>query len=199
MPSQIRIWLNTTLMLLSLFAISWWVGSGFDFDIFALPALGTREIFAAFVALGLVFVLRACVRAIRSDEERRKLAIYKLAPRGTREWLLWSAMILCAGIIEEAVYRGVALQVLWHTLGNPWIAAAISSLAFAAAHWVQGFKSGVMIFGIALLMHGLVAYTHTLVLAMFVHVIYDFSAGWLIHRQANADLNQAASTSPRAQ
>jgi membrane protease YdiL (CAAX protease family) len=198
LPSRAVIWINTILMLVTLFVFSWWVGNGFGFEIFALPTLGLREILAAIVALGLVFGLRAIVRAIRSDEERRKLVVYKLAPRGTREWLLWSAMIVCAGVAEEVAYRGVAMQILWYSLDNPWIAALISSLAFAAAHWVQGFKSGVMIFGIALVMHGLVAFTHTLVLAMFVHAIYDFIAGWLIRRQADVDMNQAASISASA-
>jgi hypothetical protein len=40
-----------------------------------------------------------------------------------------------------------------------------------------------MIFGVALLMHGLVALTETLILAMIVHTVYDLIAGFLIARQ----------------
>lgn len=198
LPSRTVISLNTILMLSMLFALAWWVGSGFDFDIFALPHFGPRECLAACVSLATLFVFRKILRACRSDEERRKLVVYKLAPRGAREWAVWCVMILFAGVAEEAAYRGVGMQILWYSLGNPWIAATICALAFAAAHWMQGFKSGVMIFGVALVMHALVAFTQTLVLAMIVHAIYDFVAGWLIRRQADVDMNQAASTSASA-
>ena len=198
LPSRAAVWAGTLAMLLGVFALAWWVGSGFEFEIFALPTFGARELIAAIVALGLLFVIRAILRAVRSEEERRKLVVYKLAPRGAREWFLWSAMILAAGVAEEAAYRGVGMQILWYTLGNPWIAAVICSLAFAVAHWMQGHKSCAAIFAIALVMHGLVAFTQTLVLAMIVHAIYDFIAGALIRRQADIDMNQVASSSANA-
>lgn len=88
-----------------------------------------------------------------------------------------------ASVREEIAYRGVAMSILWYSLGNPWIAALICAIAFAAAHWAQGAKSGVFIFFLALMMHGLVAITGTLILAMVVHGIYDFVAGYLISRE----------------
>ena len=197
LPSRTNVWLGTMAMLAGLFALAWWVGSGFDFQIFALPALGAREVIAAIIALASLFVLRAILRAFRSEEERRKLVVYKLAPRGTAEWILWSAMVLVASVSEEAAYRGVGMQILWYMQGNAWIAATICAIAFAVAHWMQGFKSVLMIFGVALVMHALVAFTQTLVLAMIVHAIFDFIAGWMIRRQADVDMNQTASTAAK--
>jgi hypothetical protein len=65
--------------------------------------------------------------------------------------------------------------------------------AFALAHWVQGWKSGAVIFAMALVAHALVALTGTLVLKMIVHAVYDFVAGAQIAKQARAYDLEAAS------
>lgn len=178
------IWIGTSFGLAILFFLAWTTGRGFDYRIFALPRLGARELGLALAALALLFGLRAVLRAVRPLEERRALAVYFLAPRTGREQALWALTILCAAVAEEAAYRGVGMSILWYSLGNPWVAAALCALAFALAHWMQGWKSGVVIFAIALVMHGLVELTGTLVLAMVVHVLYDLVAGWLIAREA---------------
>ena len=41
-----------------------------------------------------------------------------------------------------------------------------------------------IIFGMALVMHALVWFTGTLIVAMIVHAVYDFVAGYLIAREA---------------
>lgn len=45
------------------------------------------------------------------------------------------------------------------------------------AHSLQGWKSAVFIFALALMMQGLVWYTGTLVVAMTVHALFDIGAG----------------------
>lgn len=164
--------------------LAWRTGSGFDFDIFAAPAVTARDAVTALAALAACFVLRSLARSIHSEEERRRLMVYSLAPRTPREKALRTATVLVASVAEEAAYRGVGMSILWYALGNPWPAALVSALAFALAHWTQGWKSGIVIFCIALVFHGLVAVTGTLVLAMGVHAIYDFVAGYLIAREA---------------
>ena len=67
-----------------------------------------------------------------------------------------------------------------------WIAAALLSIAFALAHWAQGWKSMVVIAAIALTMHALVQFTGTRVVAMGVHATYDIVAIALISREALA-------------
>jgi membrane protease YdiL (CAAX protease family) len=84
-------------------------------------------------------------------------------------------MSVIAGVSEEAAYRGVLTQVLWHELGNPWIAVFVAAIAFAIAHALQGWKSTLIIFVIACVMHALVWLTGTLVIAMVVHATYDLA------------------------
>jgi membrane protease YdiL (CAAX protease family) len=187
LPSRETIWISTLMSLGILFLLSWLVWRGFGYEIFTVPALGWRDLGAAVLALGACFAIRAVLRAVRPDDERRRLLVYQLVPRTGREWALKSATVLAAGVAEEAAYRGVGMSILWYALGNLWLAALICALAFALAHWTQGFKSGVAIFAIALVMHALVSVTGTLVVAMVVHILYDFGAGYLIARQAKLD------------
>lgn len=189
------IWAGTLLSQALLFGLAWFVGGGFGYRIFALPTLGARELLAAVAALVACFGVRALVRASRTEEERRRLLVYRLAPRTGGEWALWVATVLAASVAEEAAYRGVGMSILWYSLGSPWAAALICATAFSLAHWAQGGKSGVAIFAIALVMHALVAFTGTLVLAMVVHAAYDLVAGFLIAREAERYDREAAAAS----
>lgn len=164
-------------MQLLLLSLAWRVGSGFDFEIFALPRCGLPEVAAAAMALAACLGLRALIRAGLSESERRKLMVYQLTPRTGAESALRSAAVLVASVAEEAAYRGVGFSILWYTLGNGWIAAAVSAIAFAVVHAVQGWRSVGWIVLFALVLQGLVVYTDTLVLAMAVHAIYDVIAG----------------------
>ena len=195
LPSRAAIWINTLVAELLTLGLAWMAGREFGFAIFALPPQGAREILAAIAALGLHFLVRAALRATRSDAERRKLAVYKMAPRTALEWCFWSATVLLASVAEEAAYRGVGMSILWYSLGNPWAAALLCAVAFALAHAIQGWKSGLAIFSMALIMHGLVAVTGSLVPAMIVHALYDLAAGYRISRDA-ARFEQAAPAAP---
>lgn len=169
---------------LILLILSFLVGRRFGFELFAVGPLGTAAFAIAVLAFAACLALHITAKMFRSGAERRKLFVYQLAPRTVGEWIVWTAVVLLAGVAEEAAYRGVGMAILSYALGNPWVAALISSIAFALAHSIQGWKSTVVIFLIAGLMHGLVAITGTLVLAMGVHVIYDLVVGWLISNEA---------------
>jgi membrane protease YdiL (CAAX protease family) len=186
LSSRMMIWSSTLVSLVLLFLLVWLTGRGFGFHIFATPPLRTRDIAAAGIALAAHFGLRSILRALTPESERRKKFSYRVAPRTPPEWALWTATVIAASITEEVAYRGVVMSILWYSLGNPWIAALISATAFSLAHWIQGVKSAIVVFFMALVMHGLVAFTHTLVLAMMVHAIYDFVAGYRIARNAKA-------------
>jgi membrane protease YdiL (CAAX protease family) len=185
-PSREAVWSGTLVLQGLLFALAWITGRGFGFRILDVPALRFRDVAAAAAALAIFFVLPAVSRALRSEEERRTMTVYLIAPRTRREWTLWGATVLVASVAEEAAYRGVGMSILWYSLGDPWIAALVCAVAFALAHSAQGWKSGAIVFGIALVMHGLVALTGTLVLAMVVHAVYDLVAGSLIAKEAAA-------------
>lgn len=175
---------GTLLVQIALLFLAWFVGRGFGYEIFHVGKLGPRELGATAVAFGICLALRKLGRMVRTDAERRNLFVYQMVPHDRREWTLWTVVVLTAGVAEEAAYRGVGMAILSYSLGNSWMAAVISAIAFALAHSVQGWKSGVIVFLIALVMQGLVAVTGTLVLAMIVHALYDMVAGWLISKEA---------------
>lgn len=176
---------GTLFVQIAILFLAAFVGRGFGFELFAMPSPGVREWAVTLLAFVLCLGLRQVAIMFRSETERRNLFVFQLVPRNGREWILWTVVVLAAGVSEEVAYRGVGMAILTYTLGNAWIAALISAIAFAVAHSVQGWKSGVIIFLIAVVMHGLVALTGTLILAMAVHILYDLVAGVLISRDAD--------------
>jgi membrane protease YdiL (CAAX protease family) len=182
--SRQMIWIQTLVSQSVLFVLALVAASSFGYQIFWIPRLAPRDFGAAAVALIVCLFIRVVAKTIRSADERRDLLVYALAPRTWKEALAYTATIGIASVAEEAAYRGVLTVVLTFMTGAPDAAILISAAAFAVAHAAQGVKSGVMIFAIALVMHGLVAVTGTLVLAMAVHAVFDAISAALIAREA---------------
>jgi len=183
-PSRVQYWRSAALAQGVLLAFAWVVGSGFGSRPFELGRLGLRNLSIAVLAFILALGLREAIRRTRSQEEVRGLEVIRRAPR-TREEKAWFVLAaLAAGIAEEVAYRGVGWSILIYMGGSAWVMAVLLSVAFALAHWSQGWKSGIVIFFLGLMMHGLVALTDTLVLAMGVHLSYDLVAGAAIRRKA---------------
>ena len=179
------IWSITGINQVILLALALLVGASFGYQPFAAPpSFDGMDVLAAFGALTLCSLVSLASRVIRTDKERHKMIVYKLSPRTKREWLLWTLLVLLGAIGEEIAYRGVAMSILWYSLGNPWISVLICSIAFGAAHWVQGWKSALLIVVFALVMHALVAITQTLLVAMAVHAIYNIVSGYRISRES---------------
>jgi membrane protease YdiL (CAAX protease family) len=178
-PPITKIWTTTLVSLVVLFLIAFVTGRAFDFEAFAVPALGAREIGLGFGALALTLGVATLLRALRSEEERRLVADRSLAPRTAREWPLYVAVCVAAGISEELAYRGVGVALLtWVFEDDARPAIALSAIAFAVAHARQGVKNVLAIFAIALVFQGLVHATDTLVIAMVVHALHDLIQGW---------------------
>jgi membrane protease YdiL (CAAX protease family) len=182
--SRQAIWIQTLISQCVLLALAWSAGSSFGYQFFWLPPLGGRAVAAAATAFLACVALYFVAKRLQSSEERRQLVVFALAPRNATEATLWCATVVAASIAEEAAYRGVLAAVLTYATGSLALAIAVSATAFAVAHATQGLKSGVIIFGIALVMHALVEATGTLVLAMGVHAAFDFFAGYRIAREA---------------
>jgi membrane protease YdiL (CAAX protease family) len=176
LPPLTKIYANTTLILVVLFAFAWFTARSFDFAIFAIPTLGFAEILAGVGALIVQLALMGAGMAMRTPDEIRSMPVNRLMPRTAQERAFYSVTAIVAGVAEEAAYRGVLMTILWYALGSGWIAALLSALAFALGHKLQGWKSVAVIFAIALSFQALVWFTHTLVIAMAVHAIYDLIA-----------------------
>lgn len=185
-PPLTRIFGGTLVMMGMLFLLAWLAGRAYDYGPFWWQRLGWREWGWGAAAFGACLVLRQVNRAIRSDEERKRMAVRRLIPKTREEWAMYAALTVAAGITEEYAYRGVGVWALSLWLGNPWPAAFIMAAAFGLAHLTQDRKSVGIIVGIALVMHALVALTGTLVVAMVVHVGYDWFAAVVLRREIQA-------------
>lgn len=199
LPSRSGIFIGTLILLSSLFLLAWLTGRSLGFNPFHIERLGTRELLAGLVALAAALGLRWVSQAIRSEAERRTLPAFAFMPRSSTEWSLYLAMSVVAGIAEETAYRGVGMALLTWSTGSAILSAAVLSLAFGLAHLTQEWKSVGIVVAMALLMHGLVAFTGTLVIAMVVHTVYDMIAGILGSRDARRFATSSSSGSaPRA-
>src|SRR5262245_37228446 len=75
---RMRIWAGTLLLMVMMFLLSYSVGNGFDYHIFALPQLGVRDVLAALVALALLLSVRWIVRRTHTEAERRQMVVFQI-------------------------------------------------------------------------------------------------------------------------
>jgi hypothetical protein len=188
----VRLLSATLLLLLMLGCFSWILAREWRYDLFGGRALDPRAWFLGLVTLTLQLVLFAVARYWRGVEARRHTVVRRLVPRSPAEWAMVATVVLAAGFAEEAAYRGLGMLFLGILTGSALLSAALMSLAFAAAHALQGRKSMIVILGTAVLMHLLVFLTGTLVVAMVVHVVYDLLAVALTARMLRSEAAPAA-------
>jgi membrane protease YdiL (CAAX protease family) len=187
-----RIWFGTIVHLSFMFALAFVVGRGFGFQLFAFSEFSARVMLAGLAALSVCLAIRVIVRRLQNVESRRHMVVFALAPRTARQWILTSISILAASVAEESAYRGVGWAILTWSTASSFLSALACCAAFAMAHWMQGWKSMMLIFIFAAIMHSLTAYTKSLVPAMLVHAVYDFVVVWLIAVEASTQRNSAA-------
>ncbi len=180
---RLRIMLSTMFSLAILWFLAAMNAVGMGSDLFAVPTIGWREVGIGVAGLALLLAAIPISRAIRTPEEERRQLLFGIAPRDGREYAVFAVLAVMAGIAEEAAYRGVAVWTLTPIFGGPGPAIFLSAMAFAVVHAVQGGKAMAIIFGIALVLQGIVQFTGTLVIAMIVHAIYDLVAGAVAMRR----------------
>jgi membrane protease YdiL (CAAX protease family) len=128
----------------------------------------------AVVLVALVTLMRPMWRK-RVEQRARKVWLFM--PRTPTERALWIGCSIAAGISEEVTYRGVMFGLLWRLTDSPWGAALIAALVFSVSHFLQGWKSMSIIFGMALIFQLLAWFTGALYVGMAVHALYDVAAG----------------------
>jgi hypothetical protein len=138
---------------------------------------------AALLVIAGVLLMRPRWEAkIRS----RDPAVRLFMPTTRRQRALWLAVAAMAGISEEATYRGVLFALLWMVTGSGIAAALLAAVAFGVSHAVQGWRTAGIVTLIALLLHGLVAFSGTLYPAIVAHALYDMIAGLTYGRMGRA-------------
>lgn len=187
---RMRLVISTAFSLAVLWFLSSINAQSREVSLFAMPVLGVREIGIGAAALAVLLLAIPISRAMRSEAEERKQLLHGFAPRNGREYAIFALVAVMAGVAEEAAYRGVAVWILTPIFGSILPAIFLSAMAFAVAHAVQGGKTMAIVFGIALIFHGVVYLTGTLVVAMVVHTIYDLIAGAVAGKRAKALLGE---------
>jgi len=132
-------------------------------------------VLGAAVLVALVVLMRPMWRK-RVEERSRKTWLFM--PRTRQEHVLWVGCSFAAGVSEEVTYRGVMFVVLWRVTGSPLAGALISGAVFAISHFLQGWKSMAIIFGIALAFQMIAWVSGSLYIGMAVHALYDVIAGF---------------------
>lgn len=131
----------------------------------------------AVVALVFVVAIGIMLPHWRRNVEDREPKIYLFMPGDAAEKSLWVLISAAAGIGEEITYRGVMWVLFARLTGSLWIAALITSVIFAVSHFMQGWTSIAAIFGFSLVFHAIVWLTGSLIPAIFLHFLYDLTAG----------------------
>ncbi len=175
LPPRRRHFVAVLCQLLLFLVISLAVAYAEHVELLTLPGGGWLPWVAASGLLLAGIVLMAPLW--RRSVERRERKLHLFMPRTPAERGLWVAVAIAAGVCEEVTYRGVMFAVLGGLTGSALAAALLASLIFGLSHIVQGWKSAAIIAVIALLLHGLVALSGTLLLAIAIHGIYDIVAG----------------------
>ncbi|HLW97782.1 MAG TPA: CPBP family intramembrane glutamic endopeptidase [Candidatus Acidoferrales bacterium] len=161
--------------LMLLLAFFTWRTIGIGQYIFPRPAIGWKDVAAG---LGVLLLFLAFMYPQWKNSALRKHEkTYRRMPTSSSELPMWFLVSLSAGIVEEIVYRGVLLQILWYWIGNWWVAVLLCALAFALGHSIQGLKNIFIVFFMSLIFHALVRFTGSLYIAMAVHATYDAIAG----------------------
>lgn len=142
------------------------------------PIHVTGKLIAVSIAilLGTLVLAEALLKA-RSPDERQELWVRQIIPQNNAERFVWLISSTVAGVAEEIIFRGVLFALLVAATSSVGLSALISALIFAIAHFRQGWKSMVFIFGIALLFQWLVIYAGSLIPAMVIHALYNMVRG----------------------
>lgn len=95
-------------------------------------------------------------------------------------WLLLTTPIV-AGVTEELLYRGYAIERLSFLTGRRWSAGLLSGLAFLLAHWSWGLTQMILVAFATVILTGLYLWRRDLACCMLAHALADL-AGFLLAR-----------------
>ncbi len=102
-----------------------------------------------------------------------------LIPNGILESLLWVAVSVAAGFVEEVCYRGYLQKQIMGLTGSVAAAVLLQAVLFAVSHSYQGIKSVVVIFVYGI-MFGLLAYwRNSLRPGIIAHALTDIVGGFI--------------------
>ncbi|MFH2054733.1 MAG: CPBP family intramembrane glutamic endopeptidase [bacterium] len=122
-------------------------------------------------ANGILFLLQMIVLGAAPDSMP---GFAEMLPSTGTEKMVWLLLSLTVAFSEEIVFRGYLLtRIARLSRGQLWLAAIISSAAFASGHLYQGLGGFVLVFIYGLMFVGFFVYTKSLYPAIIAHFIQD--------------------------
>lgn len=186
--SRPRFYRQTIIFQLFLAAIAAWTAS--THGILAMPL--PQWPLLSWSAAALMYVVTVLALKLRwaSRSAASKQRLYDILPHNSAEMVPYVFICIVAGTAEEFVYRGVMTELAQRLIGIEIVTIIAISISFAAGHAMQGLRSTIGVFGIALWFHALVLLSQSLIPAMVVHFAYDLTAGMLIPRWFEAAVHE---------
>jgi membrane protease YdiL (CAAX protease family) len=174
-PGRSRIFVNILVMQAAFLMLAAFVAWKREIP---LTRLGRFDAASLLLAVGML-ALSVCTLPLRwrFTDPARKARLIQARPAAPADLWLWGAVSVAAGVVEEIVFRGVMLALVLPLTGDWWSAVAVCVAAFVLGHNQQGWQRMIVVGLLAFGCHVLVWTTGSLLLAMAVHTLYDFSAG----------------------
>jgi membrane protease YdiL (CAAX protease family) len=149
-----RFYRHTIIFQLALAALAAW--TAYTHGILAMPL--PQWPLLSWSAAALMYTVTVLALKLRwpSRSAASKQRLYDILPHNPAEMVPYVLICIVAGTAEELVYRGVMTELAQRLIGIEIVTIIAISISFAAGHAMQGLRSTVGIFGIALWFHGLV-------------------------------------------
>jgi hypothetical protein len=178
--SRSRFYKQTIIFQLLLAALAAW--TAYTHGTLAMPL--PQWPLLAWSAAAVMYVVTVLTLKLRwpSRSAASKQRLYDILPHDSGEMVPYVFVCIVAGVAEEFIYRGVMTELAQRLIGIEIVTIAAISISFAASHAMQGFRSMIAVFGIALIFHALVLLSQSLIPVMVFHFAYDLTAGMLIPR-----------------
>jgi len=134
-----------------------------------------------FLCLNQVFGIRK-IASVPPEKRPPLFAITeRIAPRSSKETIVFAALACTAGISEEFLYRGFVFTAFFRMLVNYMsptaVAAILSSGWFALAHLYQGRRGIFTTFVVGIIFVTVRVWTGSLIPAIIAHIAIDVVAG----------------------
>lgn len=115
-------------------------------------------------------------------ENTPKDGAYQILPRTKKEKILFTLLSVTAGICEEIIFRGFLVFLLKSVFPDISLILiiVISSLIFGFSHGYQGLLGVLETGAVGVLLLCLIVVTDSLILAMILHFVIDFSNAFLL-------------------
>ncbi|HEX5234059.1 MAG TPA: CPBP family intramembrane glutamic endopeptidase [Silvibacterium sp.] len=127
------------------------------------------------IAIVVLAATATVLRLVHLIEPQK--ALLAIAPQTLGQMLLWLALCVTAGVVEEFVFRGYLLQQFTSINGKLWIGVIASSLLFGAAHGYEGIGGMITITVYGVLFCLLAIHRRSLRAGMIAHAWHDSITG----------------------